>query len=86
MKLNIVKVEVLPSLSLKNETSRSILRGPSRGPNWAPRFPKNFEAVACLCFIKNLLAVFLSFCARDAQNFLPLHRLFIYYIYRENRV
>ena len=28
----------------------------------------------------------LSFCARDAQHFSPLHRLSIYYIYRENRV
>ena len=51
-----------------------------------PRVLKNFEAVACLCFIKIFWPFFLSFCARDVQHFLPLHRLSIYYIYRENRV
>ena len=32
--LNEVKVEVLPSLSLKNGVSRSIVKGPFRGPKW----------------------------------------------------
>ena len=80
MKLNIVGEEVVPSL---NGTSRSIVRGHLGVQSGQPRVPKNFEAVACLCFIKNL---FLSFCARDAQHFLPLHRLSTYFIYPENRV
>ena len=40
VKLDIVKVEVLPSLSLKNGTSRSILREPSRGPKEATSGPQ----------------------------------------------
>ena len=41
MKLNIVKVEVLPVLlNSKNGTSRSILSGPSRGPKWATSGPQ----------------------------------------------
>ena len=40
MKLNIVKVEVLPSLSLKNETPGTILKEPSRGPKWATSDPQ----------------------------------------------
>ena len=33
--LNEVKVEVLPSLSLKNGVYRPLVMGPSRGPTWA---------------------------------------------------
>ena len=35
MKLNIVKVEVPPRISLKNGVPRFILRGLSSGPKWA---------------------------------------------------
>ena len=40
LQVNTVKEEVLPSLSLKNGTSRSILRGPSGDPKWTTSCPQ----------------------------------------------
>ena len=58
MKHGIVKVEVLLSLSLKNGASRSLLKGPFRGQSGQPRVPQKFEAISCLCFVKNHFAGF----------------------------
>ena len=53
MKLNIVGEEVVPSLSLKNGTSRSILREPYRGPKWATSGPLKFLKLSHAYISKN---------------------------------
>ena len=48
-----------------------------------PQVPKNFEAVACLCFIKNLLAVF-AIVLRRPTFFAFTSIVYILYISRKS--